>query len=197
MNRVAKPSSRHSKKSGSVRIISGQWRGRRLPVLDAEGLRPSTDRTRETLFNWLMAHVQGSRVLDVFAGSGVLGLEALSRYASESVFIEKQTATANQLKANLATLKTNAQVYCADALSVLPQLKTPFDIIFIDPPFGHNLVNPALAALYQHGLLADNALIYVEQEANGPAIEMPPGCEIIKQKHTGQLAYCLIQFSVS
>ena len=79
MNRVAKKSQRQSGRSGSVRIISGQWRGRRLPVLDAEGLRPSTDRTRETLFNWLMTDVQDAKVLDVFAGSGVLGLESLSR----------------------------------------------------------------------------------------------------------------------
>lgn len=195
MNRVAKPTSRHGKKNGSVRIISGQWRGRRLPVLDAEGLRPSTDRTRETLFNWLMAHIQDSRVLDVFAGSGVLGLEALSRYAREAVFIEKQSQTASQLKTNLATLKTAAQVFNDDALAVLPRLTTPFDIIFIDPPFGHNLVNPCLTALYKNRLLADQAFIYVEQESNAPALELPPGCSILKQKQTGQLAYCLLQYT--
>ena len=195
MNRVAKPSSRHSKKSGSVRIISGQWRGRRLPVLDAEGLRPSTDRTRETLFNWLMGAVHDSRVLDAFAGSGVLGLEALSRYAKEVVFVEKQAQTAKQLKNNLATLNTEARVYCDDALAVLPQLKSPFDIVFIDPPFGFDLVNPTLAALFQHDLLADGALIYVEQENQAPALDLLPTCQVIKQKQTGQLSYCLIEFS--
>ena len=195
MNRVAKPTSRHNKKSGSVRIISGQWRGRRLPVLDAEGLRPSTDRTRETLFNWLMAHVQGSRVLDVFAGSGVLGLEALSRYARETVFIEKHAPTAKQLIANLNTLKAVAEVHCNDAMAVLPTLSAPFDLIFVDPPFGQDLVNPCLTALHKHQLLAANALIYVEQEINGPALALPPGCEVIKQKQTGQLAYCLLEYT--
>lgn len=194
MNRVTKPSSRHTKKSGSVRIISGQWRGRRLPVPDAAGLRPSTDRTRETLFNWLMTHIQGSRVLDVFAGSGALGLEALSRYASEVIFIEKHAPTAKQLTANLVTLHAAAQVHCNDALAVLPGLKTPFDIVFIDPPFGHDLVNPTLALLHQHRLLAANALIYVEQEINGPSIVLPPGYHVIKQKQTGQLSYGLLEY---
>ena len=197
MNRVAKPSSRQRKKGGSVRIISGQWRGRRLPVLDAEGLRPSTDRTRETLFNWLMAQVQDSRVLDVFAGSGVLGLEALSRYAKEAIFIEKQSQTAKQLKANLTTLKTDAQVHCDDALNIIPRLTGSFNLVFIDPPFGQDLVNPSLAALHKHNLLAPNALLYVEQETNAPALELPDSCRIIKQKHTGQLTYCLIEYDVS
>ncbi len=195
MKRVAKHKRRNTRPEGSVRLISGQWRGRRLPVLNAEGLRPSTDRTRETLFNWLMADTQDSNVLDVFAGSGVLGLEALSRYASSAVFIEMQSQTARQLEQNLRTLDTEADVHCGNALSILPGLNKQFDIVFIDPPFGQDLVNSALSLLHTHKLLADNAKIYIEQEINAPAIELPEGCQIIKQKQTGQLSYCLLEYT--
>lgn len=196
MNRVTKKSQRNAPKSGSVRIISGQWRGRRLPVLDAEGLRPSTDRTRETLFNWLMAETQSSHVLDVFAGTGVLGLEALSRYASSAVFIEKKAQTAQQLKANLATLNTQATVINDDALQVLKQLNQPFNIVFVDPPFGLNLVNPTLTTLVEQQLLLDGAKVYVEQEIKGPSLQLPLGLEVIKQKQTGQLHYCLLNYTI-
>ena len=192
MNRVAKKSQRQSGRSGSVRIISGQWRGRRLPVLDAEGLRPSTDRTRETLFNWLMTDVQDAKVLDVFAGSGVLGLESLSRYASDATFIEKNSQAVAQLKKNLTLLKAHAAVHQGDALQVLAGLSQPYDLIFIDPPFQHNLVNPTLSALQQHGLIAEHAKIYVEQEANAPQLVLPEGLSVLKQKHTGQLSYYLL-----
>lgn len=195
MNRVAKHSRRKSTQSGSVRIISGQWRGRRLPVLDAEGLRPSTDRTRETLFNWLMNDTQNSNVLDVFAGSGVLGLEALSRYAQAAVFIEKQASSARQLEANITTLKANAQVFNEDAFTVLGSLQQTFDLVFIDPPFGLGLVNPTLALLASQQLLSENAKVYVEQEINGPALQLPSGLDIIKRKQTGQLYYCLLSYS--
>lgn len=192
MNRVAKKSPSRSKGTGSVRIISGQWRGRRLPVPDAEGLRPSTDRTRETLFNWLMNDIQDAVVLDAFAGSGVLGLEALSRYAASVVFIEKSSSTAQQLRNNLKTLKADAEVLCGDSLKLLPSLNTPFNLVFIDPPFGLDLVNPTLQGLQEQALLAENALIYVEQEINAPTLTLAPGWQIIKQKKTGQLSYCLI-----
>ncbi|MDC8829950.1 16S rRNA (guanine(966)-N(2))-methyltransferase RsmD [Alteromonas gilva] len=195
MNRVAKHKRRPARPTGSVRLISGQWRGRRLPVLDAEGLRPSTDRTRETLFNWLMADTQGSNVLDVFAGSGVLGLEALSRYANSAVFIEMQSGTARQLEQNLATLNARADVHCGNALTILPTLGKQFDIVFIDPPFGQDLVNSTLTLLHAHQLLADNAKIYIEQEVNGPAIVLPPGCHMSKQKQAGQLTYCLLGYA--
>lgn len=192
MNRVAKKSQRQTGRSGSVRIISGQWRGRRLPVLDAEGLRPSTDRTRETLFNWLMADIQDAKILDVFAGSGVLGLESLSRYASEATFIEKNGQAVNQLKKNLTLLKAQATVHQGDALQVLTGLTHSFDVIFIDPPFQHDLVNPTLAALQNNGLIAGDAKIYVEQEANAPQLKLPQGLSVLKQKHTGQLSYYLL-----
>ncbi|NVK57358.1 MAG: 16S rRNA (guanine(966)-N(2))-methyltransferase RsmD [Alteromonadaceae bacterium] len=195
MNRVAKHNRRNNKPLGSVRMISGQWRGRRLPVLDAEGLRPSTDRTRETLFNWLMADTQGSNVLDVFAGSGVLGLEALSRYANSAVFIEMQSSTARQLQQNLVTLNTTADVHCGNALTILPTLGKQFDIVFIDPPFGQDLVNTTLSVLHTHGLLAAHAKIYIEQEANAPGLELPAGCNIIRQKQAGQFTYCLLEYA--
>lgn len=161
-------------------------------MLDAEGLRPSTDRTRETLFNWLMADVQDARVLDVFAGSGVLGMESLSRFASEATFIEKNSQAAGQLKKNLALLKAQATVHQGDALQVLPALTGPFDLVFIDPPFQHNLVNPALQALQQNGLIAESAKIYVEQEVGAPQLLLPQGVSVLKHKQTGQFSYYLL-----
>lgn len=121
---------------GEVRIIAGLWRGRKLPVLNAEGLRPTTDRVKETLFNWLMMDIAESRCLDCFAGSGSLGIEALSRQAQAVVFLEKFANAANQLKKNLQALKTEkGKVFNTDSLLFLAQKNSeaPFDIVFIDP----------------------------------------------------------------
>ena len=122
---------------GQIRIIGGQWRGRKLPVLNAEGLRPTTDRNKETLFNWLMPYINDARCLDVFAGSGGLGLEALSRYAAHCDFIELDKQAASQLKSNLTLLKANelasATVHQGDALGILKGIsQAPYDIIFVD-----------------------------------------------------------------
>lgn len=113
-------------RAGVVRIISGQWKGRKLPVRDVEGLRPTTDRVKETIFNWLAPHVRGTRCLDLFAGSGGLGLEALSRYAEQVTLIEMDRGAADQLKKNLTTLgSSQGQVIQADAVSWLQGTATP------------------------------------------------------------------------
>ena len=124
-------------RAGMIRLISGQWRGRKLPVHDVDGLRPTTDRVKETLFNWLAAEVRASRCLDVFAGSGSLGFEALSRYASYVMMIEKEPKAARQLQLNLQTLQcSQAQVICRDALQVLQAgCSGPFELVFLGPPF--------------------------------------------------------------
>ncbi|SUJ06113.1 Ribosomal RNA small subunit methyltransferase D [Shewanella morhuae] len=123
--------------SGQVRIIGGQWRSRRLPIQDLDGLRPTPDRVRETLFNWLANSVVNARVLDCFGGSGALALESLSRYANYAKIIELQRGAALQLKENLQTLKCDkAEVLNADTLMVLQQgCDQGFDLVFIDPPF--------------------------------------------------------------
>lgn len=144
-----------------LRIIGGQWRSRRLNFPALEGLRPTLDRIRETVFNWLQHEVEGSRVLDAFAGSGALGFEALSRGAKDVVFLEKNAAAAAQIKSNLTLLNaSNAQVWAGDSLIWLAQNPTEFDLVFLDPPFHQGLLQPAIERLE----LKAGALIYVEHE---------------------------------
>lgn len=182
-----------SDKTGMIRIIAGQWRGRRLPVRDAEGLRPTTDRNKETLFNWLMHTVTDAHCLDMFAGSGGLGLEALSRYAASCEFFEYDKANATQLNNNLTALQANGRVRQGDALALITTpLRDTFDIIFIDPPFGHGLVQPALDALFRLNKVSDEGVIYIEQEAQAPRPDLPQGWEWLKQKTTSSLVYGLV-----
>ena len=180
-------------RSGTIRLISGQWRGRKLPVHDVEGLRPTTDRVKETLFNWLATDVRHSRCLDVFAGSGSLGFEALSRYASYVMMIEQEPKAARQLQQNLQTLQcTQAQVVCRDALQVLQQPCTePFELVFLDPPFRKELLSQVIPLLEQQGWLADSALIYLERENEGTPPVIPANWQLLKDKQAGQVCYQL------
>ncbi len=192
----SKPQKQTSKAMGEVRVIAGLWRGRKLPVLNAEGLRPTTDRVKETLFNWLMMDVTNARCLDCFAGSGSLGIEALSRQAQAVVFLEKFATAAQQLKKNLASLKTDkGTVINTDTLAYLAQKNNdnPFDIIFIDPPFHHQFVPQILPLLQQNNWLAENALIYVETEKNHPPLPLAENWQIIKEKSAGMVTSRLIQ----
>ena len=192
----SKPQKQTSKAMGEVRVIAGLWRGRKLPVLNAEGLRPTTDRVKETLFNWLMMDVANARCLDCFAGSGSLGIEALSRQAQAVFFLEKFATAAQQLKKNLASLKTdNGTVINTDTLAYLAQKnnENPFDIIFIDPPFHHQFVPQILPLLQQNNWLAENALIYVETEKNHPPLPLAENWQIIKEKSAGMITSRLIQ----
>ncbi|ASU15180.1 16S rRNA (guanine(966)-N(2))-methyltransferase RsmD [Actinobacillus pleuropneumoniae] len=185
-----------NKPTGEVRVIAGLWRGRKLPVLNTEGLRPTTDRVKETLFNWLMNDVAGSRCLDCFAGSGSLGIEALSRQAQAAVFLEKFANAANLLKNNLTSLKTtNGTVINTDTLQYLAQKNSQpgFEVVFVDPPFNHGFVPKVLTLLAENHWLADNALIYVETEKNHPPLELPSNWQILKEKTAGQVISRLIQ----
>ena len=152
--------------AGHVRIIGGRWRGSKLPVADAAGLRPTSDRVRETLFNWLQPHLVGARVLDLFAGTGALGLEAASRGAAKVVLVERDATLAASLRSTAARLAGASEtemveIVCADALGWLAKAPVArFDIAFVDPPFAAGLWLPALAAL--RPWLADDAWVYVE-----------------------------------
>ncbi|RLV59185.1 16S rRNA (guanine(966)-N(2))-methyltransferase RsmD [Parashewanella curva] len=175
--------------SSQVRIISGQWRGRKLPIHDAEGLRPTTDRIKETVFNWLMADVRGARVLDCFAGSGSLSFEALSRNAEFAQLLELDKKAAKQLQQNLTTLKCdNAKVNQGDSLSLLKQAPDkPFDLVFLDPPFRKNLLEPCIELLMQNQWLTNEALIYIELESDAAQLTVPESWRLLKQKVAGQV----------
>lgn len=191
--------SKSSTNKGEVRIIAGQWRGRKLPVLMVEGLRPTGDRVKETLFNWLMPYIVDSRCLDCFAGSGSLGFEALSRQAKSVTFIEYEKSVAKQLQQNLQQLKCKpeqAKVIQQNSLDWLKQSQNQphFDLVFLDPPFHHNLAQQAIDRLHQYQWLAPNALIYVETE-KGLSLQVPPHWQLHKQKITGMVSYRLYQLT--
>ena len=182
---------------GEVRVISGKWRGRKLAVLDAEGLRPTTDRVKETLFNWLMHDISGAKVLDCFAGSGGLAIEALSRHAASATLIERDTSLARHLMQNLQKLQCdNAQVINQDCLSLLASgADKQYDVVFIDPPFRQNLALACCQALEQQQWLTDDALIYLETEKELQLTQFPANWRLLKEKIAGQLAYRLYQRS--
>jgi 16S rRNA (guanine966-N2)-methyltransferase len=186
---------RGAKRSGAsntLRIIGGQWRGRKLRFADGEGLRPTTDRVRETLFNWLQPLIHGARCLDLFAGSGALGLEALSRGAGEVIFVETNPRAIGALRENLALLEAeNGRVQPGDALLFLRGPARPFDVVFLDPPFHRDLLTPALKLLDEGGWLAAGAHIYIELEAEGGEPGLPAGWELLRSKRAGQVAYHL------
>lgn len=188
-------------KSNSIRIIAGLWRGRRLPVLDSEGLRPTTDRVRETLFNWLMHDIAGATCLDLFAGSGALGLECLSRGASYVDFVEADQAVARNIQQNVNLLlpeannkdeDSRAKINKQDALSFIKTVKDKrYDIVFIDPPFQSNLAAQSIALLQEQGCLNDGAFVYLEQDSHHEPVQTPQPWELYREGKAGQSTYRL------
>jgi 16S rRNA (guanine966-N2)-methyltransferase len=178
-----------------VRIIGGEYGGRRLEFPNQRGLRPTADRVRETLFNWLTPHLPGARVLDLFAGSGALGLEALSRGAGFVLLVEQARAVAERLRHNVELLGATerAQVRQADALRLLAGAPdTPFDVVFLDPPFAADLLPKAMPLLVAHGWLSDDAWVYLEQDAALPWPGLPTGWAVHREGKSGQAAYRLV-----
>lgn len=191
---LKKPS---QKSPGHIRVISGRWRGRKLPVIDREGLRPTTDRTKETLFNWLMGDIAGAICLDLFAGSGSLGIEALSRCAGHVSFVEKAPSVVKNLKdikQMLNLTDTEMAIFQCDAITWLQTVKEAFDVVFLDPPFNQSLLQPALMVLLENNLLNDGALIYVEHEIS-LSWAVPKQLTELKRKQTQQVVSLLLQFS--
>lgn len=184
-----------SRARNQLRIIGGAARGRRLHFPQGRGLRPTADRVRETLFNWLQGELAGRRVLDLFAGSGALGLEALSRGAAEAVFVEQARAAAEQLRGNLDVLGfgERGQVLQRDARRYLESAVGPFDIVFLDPPFADRLLGEISHALERQGLLTEGAWIYLEQASHQPWPDLPPEWRIYREGQAGQAAFRLMQ----
>lgn len=187
--------SRAPKGSGSrsqLRIIGGQWRGRKLAFSPGEGLRPTTDRVRETLFNWLAPDIHGAHCLDLFAGSGALGLEALSRGAAHCDFVDTSAQALRQLRGHLDTLGAGdiSSCHLCSALDFLSTATGPWDIVFVDPPFGCELVESSCALLARPGLLAQHALVYVET-GNREQSCLPDGWTLHRDKQAGDVRYRL------
>jgi 16S rRNA (guanine966-N2)-methyltransferase len=175
-----------------IRVIGGSMRGRRWRFPDVPDIRPTPDRVRETLFNWLGSRVAGARCLDLFAGSGALGIEALSRGASSVVLVEQNTAVARALSALMTEWNVQgARVERADAFAYLRGTATPIDIVFLDPPFTAGLITPAATLLEERGWLAPDALIYLERPAREPAPALPAGWRELKGKQAGEVGYHL------
>ena len=173
---------------GSLRIIAGEQGGRRLHFVDQGGdLRPSSDRLREMLFNWLQFELQGRRVLDLFAGSGVLAAEALSRGAAHAVVIERKKSRACDLSRQLSPLfEDRVYIRCANALRWLHRdAEGPWDLVFIDPPWDDGLAESACRLLDERGLLAPGALVYVESRRHDSPPGVPPSWEKCREKDSG------------
>ena len=179
--------------AGQLRIVAGIWRSRLLQIADVPGLRPTPERIRETLFNWLAPKIHGSKCLDLCAGTGALGLEALSRGAGEVVFVEHSAVAFKTLKSNIALLGgPNADVLNVDARQYLDGPSTrAFDIVFLDPPFAADLYDELCRLLVEQRWLADDARIYIEMDKDQPALRVPPGWQVLKNKTAGNVRYML------
>ena len=191
MKRPPKPRS-----SNQLRIIGGQWRSRRLPFPEEDGLRPTGDRLRETLFNWLMHDIDGAICLDLFAGSGALGLEALSRGAGQVTFIEKSLSAANQITANLRTLDSSqGKVICKDAFHFLQDCEEQYDIIFVDPPFAKDFWEEVISLLASKHLKT-SSLIYVESTSQ-TSFSVPNDWSLYRSKVTGTVKAELYEITLA
>ena len=198
MPRPEKPAPRKSAPTGGrgeVRIIGGQWRGRRLRFSAAEGLRPTLDRFRETLFNWLMFDIEGARCLDLFAGSGALGLEALSRGAREVDFVDASAQVCKDIRQHLQTLESDrGRVWHSQAEAWLKAHASqgPYDLIFLDPPFHQDLLQVCCHWLEKIGYLADTCKIYLEAESSFDRSKLPYGWRVLKEKDAKTKVFFLL-----
>lgn len=181
--------------AGELRIIGGDWRSRKLRFPDAGGVRPTPARTRETLFNWLSFHLAGSDCLDLFAGSGALGLEALSRGAARATLVDHTPALAKALRDNLRLLKSEGgEVVCADVESYLRQRnRPPFDIVFMDPPFRQGWLEKLFPLLEEQAWIKPGGWVYLEYESELPTPAVPSSWQLHRQKSAGQVTYALFR----
>jgi len=177
--------------ANQVRIIAGTWGGRRLSFEPVPGLRPTPDRVRETLFNWLSPGIRGTRCLDLYAGSGALGIEAASRGAREVVLVDSDSRVVAALHQQVEKLAApQIHIVKADVLHWLAGQASAFDIVFLDPPFRMQLLPDCVRQLEHHGWLADRALVYIEAE-QGLEVELPNTWELLRSKTAGQVGYHL------
>jgi len=181
--------------AGRLRIVAGNWRSRLLEIAEVPGLRPTSERVRETLFNWLAPRIEGARCLDLFAGTGALGLEALSRGAASAVFVESSRRAAKVLEQNARTLDASgAVVHHGDALEYLKTAEpASFDVVFLDPPFAAGLLEKACETIESSGIVAAGGLLYLEQDKAQPQPTLPANWATVKDKTAGQVRYSLVR----
>lgn len=179
--------------SNRLRIIGGQWRSRVIDFPDVAGLRPTPNRVRETLFNWLQFDLAGARCLDLYAGSGALGLEALSRGAAGATLVEAHPAACQALRDNVRKLGAAAEVVQNEVMRYLAGNASPYDLVFLDPPFGEGLAVACCQRLEAGGWLAPAAMIYVEAERGLALQAMPGNWQTLRAKTAGEVGYHLYQ----
>ncbi len=192
-----------AKGSNQLRIIGGEWRGRKLRFPDAPNLRPTPDRVRETVFNWLMPVVNGAQCLDLFAGSGALGLEALSRGAAFTTFVDSHKKVTQALQGHLDLLNANdkAEVLQMDGIKFLSHAKSlnsdakVYDLVFLDPPYHLDFMQKVVPLLEENDWLTDNAMVYLEIEKRQSLPELPENWKQLKEKTAGEVNYFLFQCS--
>ncbi len=181
-----------SGETGRFRIIAGQWRGRRLSFPALEGVRPTADRVRETLFNWLQPVIQGARCLDLFAGSGALGLEALSRGAASVTFVDRQPVLVRAIAAHLEVLRCSDGVaVCARTETFLQTAAGPFDLILLDPPFGEDVLPGLCQIIEDKHCLSPGGRVYLEHPAAAAAPALPAGWRMLRSARAGNVRYHL------
>jgi len=177
-----------------VRIIAGQWRGRKISFTEVDGLRPTSDRIRETLFNWLQDDVGQSSCLDLFAGSGALGFEAASRGAESVSLVEANRGVVKQLEATSQQLNAaSCQIHNISAIDFLDNATQQYDIVFIDPPYIAAMWSQIAEKMVEKAILSDNAYVYLEYPSNIDLPVLPTHWRLIKDKKAGAVRYCLFQ----
>ncbi len=194
--RGSSPPSRSSRPgvANELRIVGGEWRGRRLKLAPIAAIRPTPDRVRETLFNWLQPAIRGARCLDLFAGSGALGIEALSRGAREVVFVDRDARAIRQIVAALEEFGAPApEAHAVDALAFLRGAAREFDIVFVDPPFASDLLARACARLEELGWLSATGLAYIEAPHRDGLPQLPAAWRLLKAKRAGEVGYYLVE----
>ena len=185
----------NSKNRGKVRITSGEWKNRNLEVPDIDGLRPTSERVRETLFNWLMPSIHKSVCLDLFAGSGSLGFEALSRGAKHCTFIEKSKLAFSQIKTTRTSLNAvNSEVHNCDAIDFLSSVHNHnFNLVFLDPPFSDDYLISSIESIHKYQLVSRGGYIYIEFNKNNDLSDLPDNWSVIRKKIYGNVCFILIE----
>jgi len=185
----------NSKNRGKVRITSGEWKNRNLEVPDIDGLRPTSERVRETLFNWLMPSIHKSVCLDLFAGSGSLGFEALSRGARHCTFVEKSKLAFRQIKTTRTILNAmNSEAHNCDAIDFLSSVHNHnFNLVFLDPPFSDDYLISSIESIHEYQLVSRGGYIYIEFNKNNDLSDLPDNWSVIRKKIYGNVCFILIE----